>query len=148
MDPADYERWLGEPTRDRSGEEDLASRGRDVAVRRSCTSCHPIGSQPGIGPSWAGLYNSWVDLQGGGRVLADEAYLTRSMMEPNSDITLGFKPVMPLYAGVIDAAETAALVEYIKSLRSPVDPGVVLPAATATVTTDAGPDASAEGGTP
>ncbi len=48
-------------------------------------------------------------------------------MEPNADLTLGYKPLMPSYAGVLDPGETAALVEYIKSLRAPEDPGVVLP---------------------
>ena len=127
LEPADYARWIDDGSRDRSGEHDLASQGREVAVRRACVACHSVGTQVGTGPSWAGLYGSYVDLRGGGRVLADEAYLTRSMMEPNADIVSGYQAVMPTYAGTLEAAEVAALVEYIESLRAPQDPGVVLP---------------------
>ncbi len=128
LEPADYARWLDDPSRDRSGEQDLVSRGRDVAVRRACVTCHSVGAGTSTtGPSWAGLYDSYVELRGGTRVLADEAYLTRSMMDPNADIVSGYQPVMPTYAGTLDASETAALVEYIESLREPQDPGVALP---------------------
>jgi cytochrome c oxidase subunit 2 len=143
LEPADYARWLDDPSRDRSGEQDLVSRGRDVAVRRACVTCHSVGNTgtATTGPSWAGLYDSYVELRGGSRVLADEAYLTRSMMEPNADIVSGYQPVMPTYAGTLDASETAALVEYIESLREPPGPGVALPRVRAV-------EASSDGGTP
>jgi cytochrome c oxidase subunit 2 len=138
LEPADYALWLNDPSRDRGGERDLASQGREVAVRRACVTCHSVGTQVGTGPSWAGLYDSYVDLRGGGRVLADEAYLTKSMMEPNADIVSGYQPVMPTYAGTLDAAEVAALVEYIESLREPQDPGVDLPRVRAVAPTEDG----------
>ncbi len=40
----------------------------------------------------------------GRRVIADEAYLTRSMMEPTADVVTGFKPVMPSFFGILDPA--------------------------------------------
>jgi cytochrome c oxidase subunit 2 len=50
-------------------------------------------------------------------VIADEAYLTKSMMEPAADVVAGYREVMPSYQGVLTAADTAALVELIRSLR-------------------------------
>ena len=61
-------------------------------------------------------------------VIADEAYLTRSMMDPMVDLVRGYRPVMPTYQGVLPATEAAAIVEYIKTLRADgVEPSVRLP---------------------
>ncbi|HWN70402.1 MAG TPA: hypothetical protein VNM90_22335, partial [Haliangium sp.] len=72
---------------------------------------------PHIGPTWAHAYGSEVVLADGRTVLADEAYLTQSMMDPLVEVHRGFEPVMPSYQGLLTAAETGALVEYIRSLR-------------------------------
>jgi hypothetical protein len=42
------------------------------------------------------------------------------MMEPHADVVAGFKPVMPTYHGILEEPETAALVEFIKSLQGSV----------------------------
>ncbi len=136
----DYARWeLG--TRDDGksadcghgpgscGEGDLVTIGRAVAVRRACVACHTLDGQRHIGPTWAGLYGSEVTLSDGRKVIADEAYLTRSMMEPNVDIVAGYPQVMPTYQGMLTAAETGALVELIRALKDrPVSPASTLPA--------------------
>ena len=109
-----YARWLGAPTRDASGQTDLVSYGAKVAAKRECIACHTTTGQRHIGPSWAGLYGSWVTMNDGRSVVADEEYLTRSMMEPNADVVADFKSVMPAYFGILPQPETAALVEYIK----------------------------------
>jgi len=54
----------------------------------------------------------------GEKIVADEAYLTASMIDPRAQIVKGFKPVMPTYKGRLAAPDAAALVEFIKSLRS------------------------------
>ncbi len=51
-------------------------------------------------------------------VIADEGYLTDSMIDPRAKVVKGFKPVMPTYKGRLAAPEAAALVEFIKSLRT------------------------------
>jgi hypothetical protein len=58
-----------------------------------------------------------VPLAGGGTVVADEAYLTESMMDPLARLHAGFQPVMPTYLGILDPGQTAAIVQLIKSLR-------------------------------
>jgi cytochrome c oxidase subunit 2 len=40
------------------------------------------------------------------------------MIDPRGMIVRGYKPVMPTYKGKLAAPEAAALVEFIKSLRS------------------------------
>jgi cytochrome c oxidase subunit 2 len=133
LDPADYERWLesGRVAEDEGpryvepsvvGElapaepMELAKQGVQVAARAGCLRCHTLDGTPHIGPTWAGLYRSTVQLTNGATVVADEAYLTESMMDPMVKIVAGYQPVMPSFQGRIDAGETAALVELIKSL--------------------------------
>ena len=67
-----------------------------------------------------GLYGSRVTLAGGESVVADEAYLTESMMDPLAKIVAGFQPVMPTYQGRLTPGDTAAVLELIKSVRGGV----------------------------
>jgi cytochrome c oxidase subunit 2 len=142
LPPAAYAAWLEKPTRDASGEIDLVSAGARVAQKRECFACHTVTGERHVGPTFARLYGSSVRLEDGRRVVADEGYLTRSMMEPAVDVVAGFKPIMPSFFGVLPQPEVAALVEYIKSLRNePSSSGVTLPALAIepSATVDAGP---------
>jgi cytochrome c oxidase subunit II len=100
----------------------LASIGQRIAAEHGCLRCHTVDGTPHLGPSWAGLLGSTVPLQGGRTVVADEAYVTESMMDPRVKVRESFEPLMPSYQGLIDAPETAAIIEYIRTL-SAVTPG-------------------------
>jgi cytochrome c oxidase subunit 2 len=145
--PADYARWLGAgPSQALAGPRDeepasvdrfepteglsLVRAGERLAAERGCLRCHTLDGTPHIGPTWAGLFGSQVPLADGSNVLADEPYLTESMMDPMAKVHRGFPTVMPTYQGLLAAPETAAIVELIKSLRQvPVAPPTVpLPA--------------------
>ncbi len=152
----DYAVWLRDDGRDGSGvgvanserlrdganqtgPSQLVTLGAQIAERRECVACHTINGQTHIGPTFSRLYGSWVTLADGRRVLAGEAYLTRSMMEPMSDVVAGYKSVMPTYQGLLPEPEVAALVEFIRSLRDgPVPAGVTLPRLTVSSQADAG----------
>lgn len=139
LDPPDYERWLDgqvpEAVARTAGrapgpdEPDMVETGRRLAVRFGCFSCHTETGERHIGPTWRGLYDSYVVLQSGERVLADDAYLTQSMMQPEAQVVAGFDPVMPSYHGVLSNADAAAIVEYIRSIAEPATepPPVALP---------------------
>jgi cytochrome c oxidase subunit 2 len=79
--------------------------------------CHTADGTSHIGPTWAGLYMSTVPLEDGSTVVADDAYVTESIMDPEAKIHEGFPPVMPSYLGRLRPAEVAAILEYIRSLR-------------------------------
>lgn len=98
---------------------DLVSQGLRVAEAKGCFQCHSSDGKAGTGPTWLDLYGKRVTLSDGKQVRADEAYLTQSMMEPDSQIVRGFQPLMPSFRDDLTAAQAGALVEYIKSLRSP-----------------------------
>lgn len=95
----------------------LAAMGERIAGTAGCFRCHTPDGTPHIGPTWAGLYGATIPLEGGGQIVADDAYLTRAMMDPTAELHAGYQPVMPSYQGLLGAAEIGALVEYIRSLR-------------------------------
>ena len=132
---ADWEAWIAG-----AEEESMAAQGLEVAARRGCLSCHTLDGQRHVGPSFRGLYGGVRQLIDG-EAIADEAYLTRSMMEPAAQVVAGYAPVMPTYLGQLDAGEVAALVELIKSLRhpNPPPPGVDYPPIAPAAPTEAAP---------
>jgi cytochrome c oxidase subunit 2 len=122
----DYARWIETVPRG-----DLAAKGYEIAARRGCLNCHTLDGQPHVGPTWAGLYESTVRLADGRVVVADEEYLTRSMMDPTADVVDGYRAVMPTYRGILPEPEVAALVELVRTLQSePWSPSITLPRVT------------------
>ncbi len=149
VEPEDYERWLdGEVPKavaEASAEvsyavsvtggegESLAARGREAAAKHGCFACHTIDGQRHVGPSFVALFGSSVTLESGERVIADESYLTESMMDPASKVVRGFAPVMPTFRGRLSQPDAAGIVEFIKSLKNErPQPAVPLPRVEAT----------------
>ena len=96
----------------------LTEEGRRIAAEQGCLKCHTLDGTRHIGPTWADLYGKTERLQGGKTVVADEGYLTKSMMDPSADIVAGYQNVMPTFQGKLSPPEIAAIVEFIKSLGS------------------------------
>ena len=92
--------------------------GRKLAESAGCFKCHSTDGSPHIGPTWLDMYMRKETLQNGQIQLADEAYITESMMDPKAKQVQGYQLVMPSYHGRLEGPESAAIVEYIKSLRS------------------------------
>jgi cytochrome c oxidase subunit II len=132
MEPSEYDDWMeaqrntrlakqdtvasgGEPQLEHSN---LVEEGRRQALTQGCVRCHTLDGEDHIGPTWLDLYGREETLSDGSRIKADEAYLTESMMDPGLKIVRGFSSVMPPYQGRLNAPEVAALLEFIKSLRS------------------------------
>ena len=100
------------------GEPTMARQGERLALEKGCGRCHTVDGTNHLGPTWRGMYRSEVKLQNGKTIIADEAYLTRAMMDPMAELVAGYAPTMPSFQGQLTAGETAALLEYIKSLAS------------------------------
>jgi cytochrome c oxidase subunit II len=96
----------------------MVEQGQQLVGTQGCLKCHSVDGTPHIGPSFRGLYDREESLEGGARIHVDEAYITQSMMDPGAHIVTGFGNVMPSYQGKLHGAESAAIVEYIKTLRA------------------------------
>ncbi|HEY4240386.1 MAG TPA: cytochrome c oxidase subunit II [Kofleriaceae bacterium] len=113
--PADeYARWIAAHPAPA-----LAEAGAALAETHGCLRCHTTDGRPSLGPTWRGLYDGPVALTGGAHATADDAYLTEAMMDPAAKVVAGCAPIMPSYLGALDAADAAAIVEYIRSLGPP-----------------------------
>jgi cytochrome c2 len=92
-----------------------------------CMACHSTdGSLVGkVGPSWRGLYGSMRPLAkvpkgSPAQVLADEAYLRESIVNPSAKVVKGFEKFdtgMPIYAGILNDMQIESLLLYIRSLK-------------------------------
>jgi cytochrome c oxidase subunit 2 len=133
MPPEEFDAWIYEqrrsgqplaqdqapvPSEDIDVRGSLAEQGRRIAAVQGCFKCHTVDGTQHIGPTWLDLYGARVRLEDGRTVAADEAYLTRSMMEPNAEIVAGYKGLMPTYQGKLTGPEAAAITEFIKTLRT------------------------------
>jgi cytochrome c oxidase subunit 2 len=127
LGPADWAAWLDGRLAPPPREVDLARVGARVMVDQGCARCHSSTGDRGVGPSFARFYGTLVPLEKGPDVLADEGYITESMMDPTAKVVKSYTPLMPSYQGKIGAAETGALLEYVRSMRGPAVPESVVP---------------------
>jgi cytochrome c oxidase subunit 2 len=111
LTPTEYQSWLAR--QDVSGT--LAAEGADIFRRLGCSGCHAPDSVVRA-PPLEGLYGRPVALQNGGVTIADEKYIRDSILQPRAQITAGYRPEMPSYAGKASEDELLRLVAYIKSL--------------------------------
>ncbi len=92
-----------------------AAEGQQLFRTNGCAACHSVDGSDGVGPTLQGLLGSQVELQGGGTVTADEAYLRESIVNPSAKKVAGYSAAMP--ARELSPSEVDALVAYISALR-------------------------------
>jgi cytochrome c oxidase subunit 2 len=113
MEPTEYQAWLSGGVQGGS----MADAGQKLFVDLACNTCHRPDAQ-GRGPVLDGLLGKTVALQGGGTVVADEAYLRESILNPSAKITNGYQPIMPTFQGLVSEEQLLQLIEYVKSLQA------------------------------
>jgi cytochrome c oxidase subunit 2 len=96
----------------------LADQGQQLFTQNGCSTCHLLNEQ-GRCPILKNLYNHPVQLNDGRTVIADDAYLRESILQPNAKIVNGFEAnVMPNFQGQLSEENVIQLIAYIKSLSS------------------------------
>ena len=113
MEPAEYQTWLSGGAQGGS----LADAGQKLFNELACNTCHRPDAQ-GRGPVLDGLLGKAVSLQSGETVVADEAYLRESILNPSAKITAGYQPIMPTFQGLVSEEQLLQLIEYVKSLQT------------------------------
>ena len=110
MEPDAYQQWLS----DHSIGAAMPVAGARLFADLGCGTCHQPDSLRG--PSLVGLYGRRVTLADGGSVVADEAYIGQSILNPAARLTQGFGPLMPTFQGQISEEDLFQLIAYVKSL--------------------------------
>jgi cytochrome c oxidase subunit 2 len=114
MEPEDYQIWLaGGPA-----PESPVQLGEQLFTELNCITCHRPDSA-GRGPVLNGIFGRAVQLKGGDSVVADEAYVRESVVNPAARVVAGYQPVMPTYQGLVSEEQLIALIAYIESLQVP-----------------------------
>ncbi len=89
--------------------ESLEEKGEKVFNKLACNACHSISGEVGVGPTLLEIFGSQRELADGSKVVVDENYLKKSLLEPNGT-------TMPSYKHELSEGELKALIEYIKGL--------------------------------
>ncbi len=114
MEPAKYEAWLT------SGGEmgSFSATGQKLFQELGCTTCHRFDTQ-GRGPNLTGVYGKPVLLSDGSTVVADDAYIRESIVNPGAKVVAGFQPIMPSFQGIVTEDQLLSLIAYVKSIATP-----------------------------
>lgn len=111
LTPDQYTQWL--TTGGEMGS--FAETGQKLFQSLGCTNCHRFDTQ-GRGPNLVGVYGKPVLLSDGTSVIADDAYIRESILNPGAKIVAGFRPIMPSFQGVLTEDQLLSVIAYIKSL--------------------------------
>jgi cytochrome c oxidase subunit 2 len=109
MEPDAYQRWLSGP----NAGLPPAVQGAKLFEELNCISCHRNGTNQ-RGPVLEGIYGTEVELKGGAKVTADDAYIRESIMNPTAKVVNGFEPLMPVYMGQLSEEQVNALLTYVR----------------------------------
>jgi cytochrome c oxidase subunit 2 len=98
-----------------------AMAGLEIVRKTGCAACHSADGSVLTGPSFKGIFGHQVTVSTGGSertITVDEAYLIRSIIEPNADIVKGFsKGLMLSYKDMLTNEDIETIIAYIKSLE-------------------------------
>jgi len=95
--------------------------GLDVIKKNACIGCHSLDGSKLVGPSFKGIYNTERNVVADGKtvtVIADDDYISKSIIDPNSEIVVGYSAnLMQSYKGVLNDNEIKLIVDYLKDLK-------------------------------
>jgi cytochrome c oxidase subunit II len=127
MEPADFQAWLGGGRT----EDTPVAAGERLFSDLACNTCHRTDGAQGRGPVLTNLYGNPVELRDGSRVIADEAYIRESIVNPQAKIVAGFQPIMPTFQGLVTEEQLLQLIAYVRSLgqdgQAPAPAGAAAP---------------------
>lgn len=93
-----------------------SARGEVLFTQKMCITCHRFDDNVAIGPTLKGLLGSEVKLVSGETIVADEAYIKESILEPMAKTREGATAgLMNLIPPIPTDEEIADLIEYIKT---------------------------------
>ena len=97
------------------------AQGLSIPKKNGCLACHSLDGSKLVGPTYKGIYGRSETVTANGQdkqIKADDAYLTRSIYEPNVEIVKGYVPGMMIsYKNQITEEELAQIIEYFKTLK-------------------------------
>ena len=94
--------------------------GKLLTEQKGCIACHSSDGTKIVGPSYKGIFGHKTIVETNGKereISVDEAYLKKSILDPNADVVKGFpKGSMPDYKAMLNDEQVGKIIEYIKTL--------------------------------
>lgn len=113
---AEFDAWMKDKL-NWKGKISPIQRGHDLYSTVGCATCHNVtGATGGTGPTWKDMFGSIVPLADGTTVLADEAYVKESILQPQAKIVRGYGPPSPMPPFQFNDDDISALTWYMKSI--------------------------------
>ena len=100
--------------------------GAAVVLRLPCLTCHTTSGAAAAGPTFKDLAGSTVKLADGTTVVADDAYLERSILDPDAQTVAGYgKHLMGsiIKPGTVSPRQAKEIVAYLHTLSSATPSG-------------------------
>jgi cytochrome c oxidase subunit 2 len=111
MEPKAFQAWLSGG----GASETPVAAGERLFQNLACNTCHMTGTQ-GRGPMLTNVFGQPVQLQDGSTVIADEAYIRESIVNPQAKVVAGYQPIMPTFQGLVSEEQLLQLISYVRSL--------------------------------
>jgi cytochrome c oxidase subunit 2 len=123
MTQPDFERWLQQ----NDPGDTLAATGAKLYMHYGCSGCHggngagaagaaAAVADPARAPRLSGLFGALVPLAGGTTIEANDQYLRDAILNPAERRVVGYRPIMPSFAGLMSEEDLINVIAYIKSL--------------------------------
>lgn len=124
LEPEKYDAWLAEQsdTTATAGTNAVPGvAGKRLTETMGCVACHSSDGTKLVGPSFKGIFGHEQNVVTNGqtrKVVADEAYIMKSIYEPDADVVEGFtKGQMVSYKGQLNDDQVNQIIEYLKTLQ-------------------------------
>lgn len=107
----------------------MVAAGKAIWEAQCMAACH-TGKKGAIAPNIQKAFGTIRNLEGGGQILMDDAYVLNSLVNPNDHIAKGYMPVMMSFKEMLTEEQRNQVLAYLKSQGQPI-PVVAQPAAPA-----------------
>jgi cytochrome c oxidase subunit II len=116
LDSTDYNKWFAELIKSGPAVEPP---GLGLLRKNNCLSCHSLDGSKIIGPTFKGLYGRNVKVRtdkGEIAEVANDDYIRRSILDPNSEVVEGFpKGLMQSYKSILSDQDINNIIAFFKS---------------------------------
>ena len=124
LEPKEFDKWMAElsDTTAKAGETATPGvAGKRLTEVNGCVACHSSDGTKLVGPSFRGLFGYEQKVVTNGQVrtvMADEAYILKSIYEPDADVVEGYrKGQMVSYKNQLNDEQVNQIIEYLKTIQ-------------------------------
>lgn len=121
MPKEEFKNWYVDTTKVVLAAEAGVHPGLQIMRATGCITCHSLNGSKLVGPSYKGIFGKEEIVVSKGEeriIVVDEAYIRKSILDPNADVVKGFnKGLMVSYKEELTQADIDSIIVYLKTLN-------------------------------